>query len=216
MKKLLLLLPVMLVFVGTAVRAQDPTPLPTVPPHSQPPFVYHLDPPGADFYFPANAWPMSFQWNFTDALNSPPNPWHWETEWRNPNPTADTLLVYYNLAGFTQAGQLILPPGGSAVIEWIVFEVPEVGAWTYGTWPPQTGKNRPTYFDVSICEGATHPTSLPPEWTDLPTDTVLAHPHYTVTVTAPIPSLSTWGIIVLVLLLLTSAALIIRRRRSEA
>ena len=217
MKKLLLLLPMLLLFVGTMVQAADPLPLPTNPPHTIPPFVYHLDPPAADFSIPANTGPaVAVSQIFTDGVLQPPYPWHWETEWRNTNAFPIILPLIFRAPGVVVAGILTLPPGTTAVIEIVFNEVPETGTWKYSMRPMIF--NPAFDHDVGVCEDPPPGPipDYPPEFEERPLEEIEASDHIEVGLGVLTPTVSTWGMIALALLLLAAATLIIRRRRVEA
>ena len=218
MKKLLLVLPLMFLLVGTVAQAADPVPLPTNPPHTQPPFVYHYDPlvPVIDWVIAAGVGPAGAVGGpFADALAAPPAPWHWETEWLNPGAAPLVLNIIWRAPGMAPlAGILTVPPLSSAVVEIVFGEIPEVGGWRY-TMTPGAG-NPLFHHDASVCEADLDNPGLPPELDVRPVEEIELLDHVETVLASDIPTVSTWGLIILVLLLLTAATFIIRRRRVEA
>jgi hypothetical protein len=223
MRKLLLALPLVLLLAGVSlVQAADPVVLPTLPAHPAPPFVYHLDPvlPVVDWAIAPAVGPAGrVVVPFADALASPAEPWHWETEWVNNGAAPIVMPIIFRGpgAGFPVAGVLTVAPATSVVIEFVFNEAPEVGAWKYGMIPMV---GNPAFdHDASVCEKDDHgPPPLPPELV-LDDLAVIEAMDHTEVIIGPenIPTLSTWGLMILLLLLVTAGVFtVVRRRRVEA
>ena len=205
-----------------AAQAQDPIPLPTVPPHAKPPFVYHLDPPFLPFGSPAPDWTIAagvgpagkIVLGFTDALHDKAKPWHWETEWRNPGGAQIVLPIIFrgpDKTTFPKAGKLTIPGLGFAIKEFIFHEAPEVGGWVY-SMTPMVG-NPLFEHDASVCEGQQHEVVEPPEWQAYPVLAIDTIDHIEVVFTHPVPAHTPWGLIVLVGLVIISGLWLWSKRR---
>ena len=115
--------------------------------------------------------------NFWDNVPRVYNPFHWETEFTNINPTPLTLQVFFYGNGCVLAGLLALPPGWGLYVDMPVWDnPPEQGWWVWGvSW---NGKV-PVAVDTSVTENLGRDTTPPCryEWEFIPPDPEPPRPY---------------------------------------
>ncbi len=86
---------------------------------------------------PSPGWPIS-KWEtgekcgWTDGLDDPLNPWHWETEIHNPNAEAKDLIVQWRWPGSSITFDVHLPAGHSVYRDQIIDDSDrETGSYSF-------------------------------------------------------------------------------------
>ena len=186
--------------------------------HPLPAWVHHHDLVAAGQGLPLAAAGVIVS-PFNDNLNEPTEPWHIEVELINPGPAvipAGNLVVsvpgaFWNIPfGAVAVGAKVQAVLGLGAGELQWAEAPEVGPWV-ATYTNNMAV--PVDVDGGVSELDTTPPHAP-----VLSSTPGTPPSGSVTIafgsTAPIPTVSEWGLIVLTLLLLIAATILFARRRT--
>lgn len=176
--------------------------------------VVHFDPNAAGVFFARPAAPLAL--GFADALIAPLEPWHWETEFRNPGGAAIVLPIILSCpVGPPVAGFLGLGAGVAVTFDIHCADVPEIGAWVWSL----VDAGVPVYdLDVSVTEEDPGvPEQIPPELTPEDPNVIEALDHVALTYVPgnPVPALSNWGVGATVALLVMASHFARRRMRTR-
>lgn len=235
---------ILILVLSVIAQAQDPCSLPTESLHPREYFDYHYDPQSevVDWKIP-DGWGAPGGGKFTeggkfeDNLDAPGTDWQWETEWYNPGtdiPFSVPIVFRAPDSGderFPIYGGVRLPLGEHVFVTLELDESAENSEYETGDYEyiisvdPNPGAPQFRH-DCSFCErrgpliGLLQQNALPPEWTPMSPEEVMAGPHVEVLVqrvdnSNAVPALSEWGVIGMALVLLTAGAIVIdwRRRR---
>ncbi|UCC32059.1 MAG: hypothetical protein JSU86_07215 [Phycisphaerales bacterium] len=186
---------------------------PACPTHGQ---KVHFDPkaPGQCYQMPQDS-PVWEQ--FTDNLDAPLEPWHWETS-LNAGEGMELGMIFH-CYGVTLAGILVLPQDTNVYFDINCPESPEIGDHTFSLYA--RGEFPKFQLDTSIAEneeGGPYDDVFPhPDfWTVSDVDTVRAMNHIEMEAGPQIPAVTEWGLVVMLLLVVAAGTIVIRRRRTVA
>jgi len=105
---------------------------------------------------PGPGWPIS-KWGtgekcgWTDGLNDPANPWHWETEIHNPNAESKDIIVQWRWPGGSDTYSIHLPAGFSIYRDKVIDD----SDWEIGSYSFSYDHNTsfPLDVDSTVVEG---------------------------------------------------------------